>query len=147
MPALHLGQSALVHINTLFVQAVLEIPEFHDLIGPDERVVAAFGYYLWGGTGRDSDTGAMLSSRTDERQSLLRMRAQALAAMAVAVTGVAGFTVAVAFRVPAWPFLPVLGVEVIAFIASLAICRARRPLGKLVPRRGTTARRDAVGGQ
>ena len=37
MLALHLLQSALVHINTLLVQAVLEVPEFHDLIGEDER--------------------------------------------------------------------------------------------------------------
>lgn len=37
MLALHLLQSALVHINTLLVQAVLEVPEFHDLIGPDEQ--------------------------------------------------------------------------------------------------------------
>jgi hypothetical protein len=75
--------------------------------------------------GRDSDTGAMLSSRTDERLSLLRMRAQAPAAVAVAVTGVVGFTVAVALRVPVWLFLLVLGVEVMAFIAGLAIYRAR----------------------
>ena len=37
MLALHLLQSALVHINTLLLQAVLEVPEFHDLIGEDER--------------------------------------------------------------------------------------------------------------
>jgi hypothetical protein len=37
MLALHLLQSALVHINTLLLQAVLEIPEFHDSIGVDER--------------------------------------------------------------------------------------------------------------
>ncbi len=38
MLALHLLQSALVHINTLLLQAVLEVlPEFHDLIGPNER--------------------------------------------------------------------------------------------------------------
>jgi TnpA family transposase len=37
MLALHLLQSALVHINTLLLQAVLEVPEFHDLIGADER--------------------------------------------------------------------------------------------------------------
>jgi TnpA family transposase len=35
--ALHLLQSALVHINTLLLQAVLEVPQFHDLIGEDER--------------------------------------------------------------------------------------------------------------
>lgn len=37
MLALHLLQSALVHINTLLLQAVLEVPKFHDLIGEDER--------------------------------------------------------------------------------------------------------------
>ena len=37
MLALHLLQSALVHINTLLVQTVLEVPEFHDLIGEHER--------------------------------------------------------------------------------------------------------------
>jgi TnpA family transposase len=37
MLALHLLQSALVHINTLLLQAVLEVSEFHDLIGPNER--------------------------------------------------------------------------------------------------------------
>jgi TnpA family transposase len=37
MLALHLLQSALVHVNTLFVQTVLETPEFHDRMGADER--------------------------------------------------------------------------------------------------------------
>ncbi|WP_443111371.1 Tn3 family transposase [Amycolatopsis sp. A1MSW2902] len=37
MLALHLLQSALVHINTLLLQAVLEVPRFHDSVGPDER--------------------------------------------------------------------------------------------------------------
>jgi TnpA family transposase len=37
MLALHLLQSALVHINTLLLQAVLEVPEFHDSIGPHEQ--------------------------------------------------------------------------------------------------------------
>jgi hypothetical protein len=37
MLALHLLQSALVHINTLLLQTVLEVPQFRDSIGPDER--------------------------------------------------------------------------------------------------------------
>jgi hypothetical protein len=37
MLALHLLQSALVHVNTLLVQTVLETPEFHDRMGADER--------------------------------------------------------------------------------------------------------------
>lgn len=37
MLALHLLQSALVHINTLLLQTVLEEPQFHDLIGEHEQ--------------------------------------------------------------------------------------------------------------
>jgi hypothetical protein len=37
MLALHLLQSAMVHINTLLLQAVLEDPQFHGLIGDTER--------------------------------------------------------------------------------------------------------------
>jgi len=37
MLALHLLQPALVHISTLLLQAVLEVPQFCDLIGADER--------------------------------------------------------------------------------------------------------------
>jgi TnpA family transposase len=37
MLALHLLQSALVHVNTLLVQTVLETPAFHDRMGTDER--------------------------------------------------------------------------------------------------------------
>jgi hypothetical protein len=37
MLALHLLQSAMVHINTLLLQAVLEDPQFHDPIGDNER--------------------------------------------------------------------------------------------------------------
>lgn len=37
MLALHVLQSALVHVNTLLVLTVLETPEFHDRMGADER--------------------------------------------------------------------------------------------------------------
>jgi hypothetical protein len=32
-----LATAALVHINTLLLQAVLEVPEVHDSVGDDER--------------------------------------------------------------------------------------------------------------
>jgi hypothetical protein len=82
-------------------------------------VIAAVGYYVWGG--RDSDLGAMLGSRVDERQILIRARAQSLAGVAGAAAGLVGYTVAVALRDPVWPFVLILGVEAIAFIAGLAI--------------------------
>ncbi|MEV8371315.1 Tn3 family transposase [Kribbella sp. NPDC056861] len=37
MLALHLLQSALGHVNTLLLQAVLEDPDFHDLLNTDDR--------------------------------------------------------------------------------------------------------------
>jgi TnpA family transposase len=37
MLALHLLQSALVHVNTLLLQAVLEDPDFHDLLDDNDR--------------------------------------------------------------------------------------------------------------
>jgi hypothetical protein len=86
-------------------------------------VIAAIGYYIWGG--RDSDMGAMLGSRADERQSLLRMQAQALAGVAGVIAGLAGYMVAVALKDPVWPFVLVLSVQVITFIAGLAIYGAR----------------------
>ena len=43
MLALHLLQSALVHINILLLQAVLEVPEFHDSIGGAERRALTVG--------------------------------------------------------------------------------------------------------
>jgi hypothetical protein len=86
-------------------------------------VVAAVGYYVWGG--RDSDTGAMFGARVDERQSLLRMRAQALALLAGTVAGLVGFMVALALKDPVWPFALILGIEAVTFIAGLAIYRVR----------------------
>jgi hypothetical protein len=96
-------------------------------------VVAAIGYYIWGG--RDSDMGAMIGARVDERQSLIRMRAQSLALGAGTVAGIVGYTVAVARKDSVWPFVLVLGVEVIAFIAGLAIYGARGTHEGPVPRR------------
>ena len=87
-------------------------------------VVAAIGYYLWGG--RDSDFGAMIGSRVDERQSLLRMRAQSLGGLAGTIAALIGYMVAVALKDPVWPFVLILGVQVIAFIAGLAIYGAHR---------------------
>jgi hypothetical protein len=86
-------------------------------------IVAAIGYYIWGG--RDSDFGAMIGSRVDERQSLLRMRAQSLGGTAAGLASLIGYIVAVALKDPVWPFLLVLGAGVIGFIAGLAIYGAR----------------------
>jgi len=82
-------------------------------------VVAAIGYYIWGG--RDSDTGAMIGRQVDERQRLLRMRAQSLALLAGTVVGLVGYMVAVARKDTVWPFVLILGVEAVAFVVGRAI--------------------------
>lgn len=81
--------------------------------------VGAIGYYMW--SGRDSDTGAMFGQRVDERQSLLRTRAQALAGVAGTCAGLVGYMIAIAIKNPVWPFALIFGVQVIAFSAGLAI--------------------------
>jgi hypothetical protein len=96
-------------------------------------VVAAAGYYIWGG--RDSDTGAMVGSRVDERQSLLRMRAQSLGGLMSCIAALVGYMVAVALKDPVWPFALILGTGAAGFIAGLAIY-GRRLLGIVIPRAG-----------
>jgi hypothetical protein len=74
--------------------AVLTVAVGHGGVGGAIAVavvcVAAAVYY-YGAGGQDSDYGALIGARADERQVLIRMRARALSALvmaAVAVTGV-----------------------------------------------------------
>ena len=88
-------------------------------------VVAAAGFYLVGR--RDSDMGALYGSRSDERQHMVRLRAQALTAQAMALAGLIGFMVEIARRAPTWPFVVILGVAVVSFPVGMAIFRDREP--------------------
>jgi hypothetical protein len=87
--------------------------------------VAAAGYYLVGGL--DNDMGALYGSRSDERQHMVRLRAQALTAQAMALGGLIGFMVEIARRAPTWPFVVILGVAVVSFPVGMAIFRDREP--------------------
>lgn len=82
-------------------------------------------YYVWGG--RDSDMGALIRSQPDERQNLLRMRAQAFTARIMTVAAVAGTLVAVALRGPVWPFALFVGIATVSSIIGLLIYRDRGP--------------------
>ena len=89
-------------------------------------LIAAGGpilYYVWGR--RDSDIGAMIGSRADERQNLGRMQARSLAAQAVAVAILVSTVVAVALKYPIWPLAIFAVVETVSFAAGLAIYHAR----------------------
>jgi hypothetical protein len=82
-----LATAALVHINTLLLQAVLEVPEFHDSVGDDERSALTplfwshinpygrfrLNRYRWRGIGPVTDRlsrgSARGTSMSDERSS------------------------------------------------------------------------------
>jgi len=87
-------------------------------------VLLTVGYYKLGA--RDSDFGAMMGSRTDERQAQIKERAAALSAIAmIGVAGI-GYAVVVALKEPSWPFLLFSYVGVGAFLGSWFVLQRRR---------------------
>ncbi len=89
-------------------------------------VVAAVGVvgyvirlYVWGG--QDSDEGALIGSRADERQASIAQRSWALTGKAVMLAAFVGLTVAVAVSaVWWWPFAAILGVAGVAYLLGLS---------------------------
>jgi len=89
-------------------------------------VVAAVGYFLIGGM--NNDVGAIYGSSADERQHLVRLRAQAMTAEVTALAVVIGYMVQTARQAPTWPFAVIAAVAAVTFVAALAIQRvAPRP--------------------
>jgi len=84
-------------------------------------VAACAAYWVVGG--RDTDVGAIIGSRPDERQTSVAMRASALAASVMAGVALVGFAVAVALHAAAWPFELVADTGAAAFVAGLFLYR------------------------
>ena len=82
-------------------------------------VAASGGYFLVGGL--DNDIGAIYGSRGDERQGMVRLRAQALTAQVTLLAVVIGFMVQIARQAPTWPFVVIAGVAAVSFMIGLAI--------------------------
>jgi hypothetical protein len=78
----------------------------------------AAGYYVW--AGKDSDMGAIVGSRADERQASMQMKVLALQGKVMA--GAAGpiFVVAVLGRAVFWPKLDVWPFAIPLVLASLS---------------------------
>jgi hypothetical protein len=75
--------------------------------------------YVWGG--QDSDEGALIGSRADERQASIAQRSWALTGKAVMLAAFAGLTVAVAVgAVWWWPFAVILGVAGVTYLLGLS---------------------------
>ena len=81
-------------------------------------LVRAIGLYVWGG--EDSDEGAIVGSRADERQQLIAVRSWALAGKAAMLAAFLGATVAVAVKAGWWwPFLVIFAVMGLGYLFGL----------------------------
>jgi hypothetical protein len=85
-------------------------------------VVSAIAYYLIGGT--DTDAGALIGSRADERQSTLRLWARAFAGLSLLAMGTVGAIVSAALHRAAWPYALVVGLGAACFLGGLALYRS-----------------------
>jgi hypothetical protein len=86
-------------------------------------VVATIGYYAWGG--RESDVGALVGSRPDERQVSVGLRASALAGIIMSYAAVFGFVIETARGRSAWPFALFCVIGAVTFMIGLVIYRVR----------------------
>jgi hypothetical protein len=82
-------------------------------------LVGALAYYL--ASGRDDDMAALIRHDTDERQTSVKVRAQALAGRVVTAAIAIAFVIAVAVRAPVWPFAVLSVVAGGSFAVGLAI--------------------------
>ena len=79
----------------------------------------AVSWYRMGG--KDTDEGALASSRADERQQLVSLRSRALACNLAAIAAFIGLVVAIAIKAPWWwPFLVILAVTGFGFLLGLS---------------------------
>ena len=86
-------------------------------------IAGAVLYYLLGG--RDSDVGALVGSRPDERQASIGMRATALTGLVLILMAIGGVIVTSALAKPTWPFLLFCVVGGATYLTGLVIYRHR----------------------
>jgi uncharacterized membrane protein len=79
----------------------------------------AVGWYVW--AGQDTDEGALIGSRADERQRLVGQQAMALAAKFALIGAYIGFVVTLALKpVASWQFAAVLAVGGLGYLFGLS---------------------------
>jgi hypothetical protein len=87
--------------------------------------LAVIGVYVWGG--RDTDQGALIGSRADERQASLQMKVTAFQGKVLSVAAGVAFLVAIAVNArPLWPFVLCVAVSGVSGLAGWAIYRDDR---------------------
>jgi hypothetical protein len=84
----------------------------------------AIALYIW--SGDDTDGGALLGSRADERQKFISLRSGALAGYLAVVAAFIGLTVAIAIRATWWwPFAVMLAVTGLGYLFGLWLYGSR----------------------
>ena len=69
----------------------------------------------------DTDTGAILANRVDERQTLIRLRATRLSALVSIVATIVAFVIAVALKASYWPFMLLYFLAVVSYFVGLGV--------------------------
>jgi hypothetical protein len=82
--------------------------------------------YLAGGS--DSDTGAVLGDRPDERQELIRLKAANLAMIVALVAVVGACIIAAAVKAAFWPFEVLVVIIGVSYLVGLGIYGHERPV-------------------
>jgi hypothetical protein len=88
-------------------------------------VAMAIGYYVWGG--KDTDLGAVIGSRADERQASLQMKVTALQGKVMILAAAAAFLIAIAVKATVWPFALLVAVAGVSGFVGWAIYRDDGP--------------------
>ena len=78
---------------------------------------AALAYYWLGG--RDSDLGALIAARADERQTTVRLWVRAFAAVALMVVATIGAIASAALGRTSWPYAMIVALGAACFLAGL----------------------------
>jgi hypothetical protein len=81
----------------------------------------AVGTFMFAMAGRESDYGAVLRRQLDERQSLQRLKIQALVGRVLSLAVAIAYVVVIATRAVLWPWAILVGVMAIAFVAGQLI--------------------------
>lgn len=84
-------------------------------------VLCAAGWYLAGG--RDSDFGALMGDKADERQAYRRLKVQALVGIVMSVAVGVAYLAALAAKATIWPLGILIFVPGVTFIVGWAIYR------------------------
>jgi hypothetical protein len=84
-------------------------------------VLCAAGWYLAGG--RDSDFGALMGDKADERQAYRRLKVQALVGIVTSVAVGVAYLAALAAKATIWPLGILIFVPGVTFIVGWVIYR------------------------